>query len=82
MDLLPDDMLTRLLTDARRNVDRFADYASRPLDALATGGEIDCQAAARFNGGLFDNNRLLPLDREGIEAALKAASLVPVKVYP
>ena len=39
--LLPDDMFTRMLTHARRNPGRFADYASRLFGAMATGGDID-----------------------------------------
>ncbi len=73
--LLPDDMFTRMLTHARRNPHRFADYASRLFGAMATGGDIDFQAVAWFNGGLFDDNAALPLDRDGIETALKAAAL-------
>ena len=73
--LLPDDMFTRMLTHARRNPDKFADYASRLFGAMATGGDIDFQAVAWFNGGLFDDDTALPLDREGIETALRAATL-------
>ena len=73
--LLPDDMFTRMLTHARRSPDRFADYASRLFGAMATGGDIDFQAVAWFNGGLFDDDTSLPLDREGIETALRAAKL-------
>ncbi len=73
--LLPDEMFTRMLTHARRNPDRFADYASRLFGAMATGGDIDFQAVAWFNGGLFDDDAALPLDRQGIETALKAAAL-------
>ena len=54
--LLPDDMFTRMLTHARRNPDKFADYASRLFGAMATGGDIDFQAVAWFNGGLFDDD--------------------------
>ena len=73
--LLPDNMFTRMLTGARRSPDRFADYASRLFGAMATGGDIDFQAVAWFNGGLFDDASALPLDRNGIETALKAAAL-------
>ncbi len=73
--LLPDDMFTRMLTHARRTPDKFADYASRLFGAMATGGDIDFQAVAWFNGGLFDDDTALPLDQEGIETALRAATL-------
>ena len=39
------------------------------------GGDIDFHAVAWFNGGLFDDDTALSLDREGIETALKAAAL-------
>ncbi len=73
--LLPDDMFTRMLTHAGRNSEKFADYASRLFGAMATGGDIDFQAVDWFNGGLFDDDTALPLDREGIETALRAATL-------
>ncbi len=73
--LLPDNMFTRMLTGARRNPERFKDYASQLFDAMATGGDINFQAVAWFNGGLFDDAPALPLDRDGIETALKAAAL-------
>ena len=73
--LLPDSMFTRMLTHARRNPTRFADYSSRLFGAMATGGDIDFQVVAWFNGGLFDDDSALPLDRDEIETALKAAAL-------
>ena len=73
--LLPDDMFTRMLERTRRDPDRFADYASRLFGAMATGGDVGFEAVAWFNGGLFDDDDALALDREGIETALKAAAL-------
>ena len=73
--LLPDSMFTRMLERTRRDPDKFADYASRLFDAMATGGDVGFEAVAWFNGGLFDDDTALPLDREGIETALKAAAL-------
>ena len=73
--LLPDNIFTRMLERTRRDPDRFADYASRLFGAMATGGDVGFEAVAWFNGGLFDDDVALPLDREGIETALKAAAL-------
>ena len=73
--LLPDNMFTRMLERTRRDPDKFADYASRLFDAMATSGDVGFEAVAWFNGGLFDDDTALPLDREGIETALKAAAL-------
>ena len=73
--LLPDNMFTRMLERTRRDPDRFMDYASRLFGAMATGGDVGFEPVAWFNGGLFDDDMALPLDREGIETALKAAAL-------
>ena len=73
--LLPDDMFTRMLERTRGAPDRFADYASRLFGAMATGGDVGFEPVAWFNGGLFDDDTALPLDRGGVETALKAAAL-------
>ena len=73
--LLPGNMFTRMLERTRGDPARFADYASRLFGAMATGGDVGFEPVAWFNGGLFDDNTALSLDREGIETALKAAAL-------
>ena len=73
--LLSGNMFTRMLQAARRNPGQFPDYASRLFSAMSTGGNIDFEAVAWFNGGLFDNDEALPLEREEIDEALKAAAL-------
>ena len=73
--LLPKNMFTRMLERTRGDPDKFADYASRLFGAMATGGDVGFEPVAWFNGGLFDNDTALPLDREGIKIALKAAAL-------
>ena len=73
--LLPGNMFTRMLERTRGNPEKFADYASRLFGAMATGGDVGFDPVAWFNGGLFDDDAALPLDREGIETALKAAAL-------
>ncbi len=73
--LLPGNMFTRMLEHARRRPEEFADLARDLFGAMSTGGRIGFEAVAWFNGGLFDDDTALPLDREGIETALKAAAL-------
>ena len=75
VDLLPGNMFTRMLERTRADPEKFADYASRLFGAMATGGDVGFESVAWFNGGLFDDDAALPLDREGIETALKAAAL-------
>ncbi len=73
--LLPDSMFTRMLEHARRRPEEFRDLARDLFGAMATGGRVGFEAVARFNGGLFDDNAALLLDRAGIETALEAAAL-------
>ena len=73
--LLPDDMFTRMLDRSRGDAEKFEAYAKRLFGAMATGGDVGFERVAWFNGGLFDDDSSLPLDREGIETALRAASL-------
>ena len=73
--LLPDNMLTRMLEHTRRRPGDFADLARDLFGAMATGGRIGFEAVAWFNGGLFDDDSVLPLGKTEIEATLKTAAL-------
>ena len=73
--LLPDNMFTRMLEHARKRAEEFQSLARDLLGAMATGGRVGFEAVARFNGGLFDDDTALPLDKTGIEATLEAAAL-------
>ena len=73
--LLPSNMFTRMLEQARRRPDEFAELARDLFGAMSVGGRVGFESVAWFNGGLFDDDTALPLDRQGIETALKAAAL-------
>ena len=73
--LLPDDMFTRMLKQARKKPDEFAALARDLFRAMSTGGRIGYESVAWFNGGLFDDDSALPLDATEIQTALKAAAL-------
>ena len=73
--LLPGNMFTRMLERTRKDPGKFADYASQLFGAMAAGGDVGFEPVAWFNGGLFDDDTALPLDREGVQTALKAAEL-------
>ena len=73
--LLPDNMFTRMLAHARRRPEAFGELAQSLFGAMAAGGRVGFEAVAWFNGGLFDGDTALPLDRDGIETALAAAAL-------
>ncbi|MDE0680072.1 MAG: class I SAM-dependent DNA methyltransferase [Gammaproteobacteria bacterium] len=73
--LLPDDMFTRMLKQARGQSDEFVMLAQDLFGAMSTGGRIGFEPVAWFNGGLFDDDSALPLDAAEIQTALKAAAL-------
>ena len=68
-------MFTRMLEHARRQPDDFAILARDLFGAMATGGRIGFERVAWFNGGLFDDDTALPLDKAAIETTLKASAL-------
>ncbi len=73
--LLPDNMFTRMLEQGRKRPGDFAIMARDLFGAMSTGGRIGFEAVAWFNGGLFDDDTALPLDKAEIETTLKAATL-------
>ena len=73
--LLPNSMFTRMLEHARQQPDDFAVLARDLFGAMATGGRVGFETVAWFNGGLFDDDAALPLDKAEIETTLKASAL-------
>ncbi len=73
--LLPNDMFTRMLEQARRTPEDFAPMAQELFGAMAAGGRVGFETVAWFNGGLFDSDDALPLTRDEIRTTLKAAAL-------
>ena len=73
--LLPDDMFTRMLQHARRKPEEFAELAQELFSAMSTGGRVGYDDVEWFNGGLFEDDAALPMDKEQIEMTLKASTL-------
>ena len=74
--LLPNSMFTKMLEQARRRPAGFAAMAGVLFGAMADkDGLVGFEPVAWFNGGLFDDDTALPLEREEIGTALKAAAL-------
>ena len=73
--LLPSDMFTRMLVQARRTPPQFADLASKLFRAMASGGLVGFETVEWFNGGLFDDDMALPLEKSDIDTVLAAALL-------
>ena len=73
--LLPNDMFTRMLGRARRKPEKFADLARKLFGAMATGGEVGFEEVDWFDGGLFEDDAALPMDKGQIETTLDASRL-------
>ena len=73
--LLPDQMFRRMLDQARLRPERFAGMARSLFAAMQDGGMVGFEEVAWFNGGLFDDDTALPLDRPQVNAVREAAGL-------
>ena len=73
--LLPDDMFTKMLQHSRHSPPEFEDMARSLFAAMSTGGRVGFEAVPWFNGGLFDDDHALPMGREQIDIAYRAAGL-------
>ena len=73
--LLPNNMFTRMLEQARQQPEEFAAMARDLFAAMSTGGRVGFEPVAWFNGGLFDDDAALPLDKAEIGTVLQAATL-------
>ena len=73
--LLPEHMFTRMLRHARPAPERFTELAGDLFEVMATGGRVGFETVAWFNGGLFDDSTVLPLEKSDIETVLAASDL-------
>ena len=73
--LLPNKMFTRMLEEAYKRPEQFATMARSVFGAMATGGLVGIESVAWFNGGLFDDDLALPLEKNEIKTTLDAAAL-------
>ena len=73
--LLPDAMFTRMLEHARRRPEEFATLARDLFGAMSVGGRVGFETVEWFNGGLFEDDSTLPMDKAQIETTLKASAL-------
>ncbi len=73
--LLPGHMFTRMLEQARRAPAHFADLAGDLFRVMASGGRVGFETVDWFNGGLFDDDAALPLEKSDIDTVLAASRL-------
>ena len=73
--LLSDAMFTRMLEHARRRPEEFGTLARDLFGAMSIGGRVGFETVDWFNGGLFEDDVALPLDKAQIETTLEASAL-------
>ena len=73
--LLPNDMFSKMLAQSRRAPDEFEDVARSLFAAMSSSGRIGFDAVPWFDGGLFEVDAALPMDRDQIDIAYRAADL-------
>ena len=80
--LLPNNLFTLMLEQARQQPEEFAAMARDLFAAMATGGRVGFEPVAWFNGGLFDDDAALPLKKAEINTVLQAATLEWSEIDP
>jgi len=73
--LLPDRLFQKMLEASRAAPEEFEDNARKLFGAMRSGGKLDFTRIEWFNGGLFDDDTALPLDRQDVADLLEAARL-------
>ncbi len=73
--LLPNAMFTRMLEHARQQPDAFAMLARDLFGAMSVGGRVGFETVEWFNGGLFEDDATLPMNKAQIETTLRASGL-------
>jgi type II restriction/modification system DNA methylase subunit YeeA len=71
--LLPDKIFIKMLERALDDPSQFEAFASSLFAAMRTGGHVGFEKIAWFNGGLFEDDLVFPLDRSEIAIVHRAA---------
>ena len=72
--LLPDDLFTKMLDLCRSDPTSFAEHAGTLFGAMAKqNGKVGFTRIDWFNGGLFQDDSALPVDRQDVEDLFNAA---------
>jgi hypothetical protein len=72
--LLPDHLFTKMLEVSRRDPKGFEENARTLFGAMAVkGGKVGFTAIDWFNGGLFEDDHVLPVSTDDIDELIKAA---------
>ena len=79
--LLPERLFPRLLEQTHHNSKDFSEVLQQLFRAMNKGGYFGADKILYFNGGLFDNDNVLPLDRADMDiiADIDALDWSPIK---
>ncbi len=75
VDLLPNKMFQKMLELCQRDPSEFQPFAKDLFSAMQAGGRVGFEKVEWFNGGLFDDDTVLPLEKEDLQELLVAAKL-------
>jgi len=82
VDLLPNKMFARLLAQALGRPAEFEAMARDLFRVMQTGGRVGFETVEWFNGGLFDSEDALPLDKVDIDLLIRTAKLDWAEIDP
>jgi type II restriction/modification system DNA methylase subunit YeeA len=71
--LLPNKMFQRMLEFGTKRPDQLTAMAQQLFAAMRTGGLVGFEEVSWFNGGLFDSDDALPLEKDDAAQALAAS---------
>lgn len=75
VDLLPNKMFQKMLELCQKDPTEFQPFAKDLFAAMQAGGRVGFERVEWFNGGLFDDDTALPLEKEDLADLLAAAQL-------
>lgn len=75
VNLLPNKIFQRMLEGCVTSPENFELDARTLFSAMKSGGRVDFQRIEWFNGGLFDDDAVLPLSSEDLKDLLAASKL-------
>jgi type II restriction/modification system DNA methylase subunit YeeA len=80
--ILPPNLLKRMLETSVARPERFEPMARELFAAMKDGGNFGADLIDWFNGGLFSDDDVLPLQKDELETALRTARLDWSEIEP
>ena len=75
IEILPKGLFLKILENGAKDPARFEPMAKTLFQAMQTGGFFGADAIDWFNGGLFDDDDILLLDKQDLDQVLRVARL-------